>query len=206
MFSISYIVFIDFVYINNYCFNTDYSLMKSLQKLCLFIFLLCTAMTCEDEFVYRVSPTGFELTHTDNSGERPLAVDTSVHIKKEAYVLKVDLSLVDERGESNFSPDHTYQLDNPIKDIQVLSLDLNNNNLPIYKDVTGDFKCYQIDDKPGNYKIIPLSMTYIESVVNPTIYMALLNILKPGEYQFKVNIVLMNDNSLEHTTGRITLY
>lgn len=180
--------------------------MKSLQKLCLFIFLLCTAMTCEDEFVYRVSPTGFELTHTDNSGERPLAVDTSVHIKKEAYVLKVDLSLADERGESNFSPDHTYQLDNPIKNIQILSLDLDDNNPPINKDVTGDFKCYQIDDKPGNYKIIPLSMTYIESVVNPTIYMALLNIPEPGEYQFKVNIVLMNDKSLEHTTGRIMLY
>lgn len=163
-------------------------------------------MTCEEEFIYRVNPTGLELTHTDNSGERPAVVDTSARIRKEAYVLKVDLSLADEHGESNFSPDHTYQLGNPIKDIQILSLDTKEDDRSVYTDVTDDFKCYQIDDKPGNYKIIPLPMTYIESIVNPTLYMALLNIPQPGEYQFKVNIVLMNDNSLEHTTGRITLY
>lgn len=180
----------------------------------LLLFLLCTAMTCEDEFIYNVKPVDFTLSHVYNGGEKPVEIENGSDEKviKDAYVLKMDLKLVlsDSQGgveeEVAFAPDYEYRLENPITKIEVFSLRQQEGELIRSKDMTDDFRCYQIDNKPDKYRILPLPMSYIDKVVNLTLYLALYNVpVDEGAYQFEVNMVLHNGDTLKQVTEPIML-
>ena len=177
---------------------------KELALIGSFVFLLCTAMRCEENRIdVETELKEVKLFHVNNTGKQPiLAGDEPV--KKEAYMLCIQL-LCEETNLLEKYPH--YYLGTPITQLDIYTVENFNEEYPAGSNISVSFKNYpltlrdnvvHITERGGVIKDIGSSIG--------NIYKALMTIPPAGTYQFRVALTLANDEIIERITEPIELY
>lgn len=173
------------------------------------LFLICTAMSCEDDAPHVESVSGtltdFQLTHLDNAAERPKeAIDGRV--KKEAYMLKISLMSEPEENLSSIDKSRVnFLLHDPIVNIRIFTETNFREDYPADSDISSLFANYpirivagQLADDDGSLKWVDESSYLFKSLLTAPV--------QSGTYLFRVRLIFKSGDIMEKTTEPIVLY
>lgn len=183
----------------------------AIQFLFTFVFILCTAMTCEDDFDdydYTLKSTPCRLTdinlyHINNEGSLPLPANEKV--KKDAYMLAIELITEKEEFVPLPSEPSYSRLREGITRISIICENSSGKALQAGKDISDYFQDYPLPLLRQKRDSTLLGDT-IYNVDNNIFYKALTKHSNAGIYGFKVVITLTNGTVIEKKTSKIELY
>lgn len=178
----------------------------------LFIFILCSAMSCEDypedyddnENTINCNLTDIKLHHINNEGSTPHGTDEKV--KKEAYMIGIEL--ITDKEEPFLPPVDsyvTYKLNDGITRINIICESIFNQDIQAGQDITGYFQEYPLC-LPYKIEDCTLRGDTIYDAENSRIYKVLTTYPDAGIFTFKTIITLAGGTTIEKSTSPIELY
>lgn len=158
------------------------------------IFFLCTAMSCEEEYITPMSLVDIELVNIDNSGENMVESDEA--IRKEAYVIGLRYLVSDNFKYSDGEPHfiHNAGLDENIY------IDNINSNPKIY--CLSDFDSEHL----AGSDITEFFTFYTNNDSNQNMLLILRKAPHAGSHSFKVEFECTNDTIVSKNTTPVILY
>lgn len=177
-----------------------------LRTILVFAIFLGMGFSCEDfwdeEPEYRSCKlTDFQLHHLNNEGKEPIEA-TSAGIKKEAYILRIDLITDSLLNNNNYS---FYKLKDGIIKLDIKTINTFNQDYPVGADIRTCFENY-----PGSAEQYIGDYTQkgdtIDIMTGSKIYLALRTIPQAGLHSFKVTLTLASGKKIEKETIPIALY
>lgn len=178
-------------------------LLRSMLVLAIFLSMGCDCEGPWDgEIEYRSCKlTDVQLHHMNNEGEQPVEA-TSARIKKEAYMLRIDL-ITDSLINSSYRG--FYKLEDGIVKININTVNAFNQDYPVGADITACFKDYPrtVGQNIGNYT---QQGDTIDVMYGNKMYLALRTIPQAGTHSFKVTMTMASGKKIERETTPIVLY
>lgn len=145
--------------------------------------------------------TDVQLHHMNNEGKQPVEA-TSAGIKKEAYLLRIDL--ITDSLLSNYNYPF-YKLEDGIIKLDINTVNTLNQDYPVGADVTTCFKNYPrtVEQNIGDstQKGDTINVMY-----GNKIYLALRTTPQAGTHSFRVTLTLASGKKIERETTPIMLY
>lgn len=165
--------------------------------LCL-LFILASAMCCEETIEDISELTGIELTQYDNSGETPV-IREDARCPKEAYLLRIQ-PIWKNYWDINI-------LKSPITHFHIITLTDFDESHPAGSDIYDLFKEYPAGMLSNALGDDPLQRgETITKLGCKAFYKALLTYPQPGTYQFRVELKTEDGNTFSEETTPINLY
>lgn len=172
--------------------------------------LLCLSIglaACHDDRAYypMVALKSIHLEHMDNAGKMPVTTTKPYEVKKEAYILRIQLLCGFPAGNL-YGDARSFQLEYGIRILQITTINDLNDDYPAGSDVTECFQEYPLplpDNIRQGWSGDEIKYIYHRK---PCFYKALMETPKAGEHQFLVKLTLANDEVMEETTPIINLY
>jgi len=177
-------------------------LLRTILVLAIFL-----GMGCDCEGYWDEEPeykscrlTDVQLHHMNNEGKQ-LIEATSTGVKKEAYLLRIDL--ITDSLLSTYNYDF-YKLEDGIIKLNINTVNALNQDYPAGADVTTCFKNY-----PGQTELQIWDSTQkgdtIDVITGSKIYLALRTIPKAGSHSFRVTLTLASGRKIERETTPVIL-
>ena len=178
-------------------------LLRSILVLAIFLGMGCD---CEgywdEEPEYRSCKlTDFELHHMNNEGKQPVEA-TSAGIKKEAYILRIDLITDSLIRANNY---YYYKLEDGIIKLDINTINTFNQDYPAGADIRPCFTNYPRTVEQDIWDYTQKGDT-INIMTGSKIYLALRTIPQAGLHSFKVTLTLASGKKIEKETTPIALY
>ncbi len=145
--------------------------------------------------------TDFQLHNLNNEGIEPIEA-TSAGIKKEAYILRIDLITDSLLSNNNYS---FYKLEDGIIKLDINTINTFNQDYPVGADIRTCFENYpgSVEQYIGDYT---QKGDTIDIMTGSKIYLALRTIPQAGLHSFKVTLTLASGKKIEKETAPIALY
>jgi hypothetical protein len=143
----------------------------------------------------------FQLHHMNNEGKEPVEA-TSTGIKKEAYMLRIDL--ITDSLLSNYNYPN-YKLEDGIIKLDINTVNTLNQDYPAGADIRTCFENYPrtVEQGIGDYT---QKGDTIDIMTGSKIYLALRTIPQAGLHSFKVTLTLASGKKIEKETVPIALF
>lgn len=184
--------------------------LKKINGILIFAFLLL--VSCEGDIYLKYHFSGLEIENADNSGEWPV-VSSADSIRKEAYVLRLNLFPVEESRNGRYLDPETPPINsNPIDSISIFSGTKFNDTLPAGSRLNSVFRIFN----RSYWHVYPIDDFKIANVYNSDFmdepvpeYVDILLIIPPDSirnYEFYVFMKLRDGTIFLDSTEIIKLY
>ncbi|WP_321438352.1 DUF5034 domain-containing protein [uncultured Bacteroides sp.] len=144
--------------------------------------------------------TDVQLHNMNNEGKQPVEA-ASAGVKKEAYVLRIDLITDSLPSTSNYG---FYKLEDGITKLNINTVNILNQDYPVGADVTTCFKNYPRSTEQQILDSTQKGDT-IDVMYGSKIYLALLTIPQAGSHSFRVTLTLASGRKIERETTPVIL-
>jgi len=178
-------------------------LLRTILVLAIFL-----SMGCDCEGYWDEKPeysscklTDVQLHNMNNEGRQPVEA-TSTGMKKEAYVLRIDL--ITDSLLSNYNYPF-YKLEDGIIKLDINTVNALNQNYPVGADITTCFKNYPGQTEQQIWSTAQKGDT-INVMYGNKIYLALRTTPQAGTHSFRVTLTLASGKKIERETTPIMLY
>lgn len=168
------------------------------------LFILTSAMSCEEDPGEGISIiTSIELTHFDNAGEHPVAIEGG-QCPKEAYLLEIAPCCENYYGITT--------LQSPVIAFRIITLTDFDNSHPAGSDVYSLFKDYPPQLLGDNLRERSLGNDPLQEGMPITtlepgaFYKALLTAPQPGTFQFRIELEMEDGSVVWAETLPVNLY